>query len=265
MAKSQYLNTFYADSSRKTILEIINDFYSYDSFPHFLKKNVAESMIDSPLGNWKQKFRTSNYMEMTISTFLTYIKVLTRIQGIKKNLTKQEKDKLKDFYKKNSWRSLFKNIAKFRRLYGDVYIYWFIDNEGIPILNLLPSKYIEIMENEDGSVQSYVLTKTLSYQERMGNTTTYQTKTKNIQIVFTKGKVEVYENSVKVKTQVNKLEYMDYIPIIHLQYLKEEDSPYSEIPAETLIDLCLELDRIETDIGIINNTAGSPTLNLMGA
>jgi hypothetical protein len=88
------------------------------------------------------------------------------------------------------------------------------------------------------------------------NSTEYQTNTKNIKIIFTVGKTETYEDNILVGTEINDLAFKDIIPIIHFQFEKNENNPFSVIPSENLLDLCIALDRNESDISDINHCAG---------
>ena len=85
---------------------------------------------------------------------------------------------------------------------------------------------------------------------------TYQAKNKVVKMIFKQGSVETYEDGKLVNVEQNEITFKDQIQIIHFQFEKSENTQYSEIPAESLIDLCLTLDRIETDIADINHSAG---------
>ena len=253
---SIFINNFYRGSSQKTKLQIIEDFYNGDSLQYFIQRYVNELDEISKLIDWKRIYESSNYLEFCMRSYTNYIKQITRLRGFSKKLNKEEVKKIKTFYRLNNWRTLFNQIGKFRKLYGDCYLYWYLSKDKIPMLRLIPSKYMEIIVGQDQSPIAYVFKKTIYWEEPIENTSFFTSRTKNIKIVFRKGVVETYENEALITTEKSDISLANEFSIIHFQFEKLENEPYSLIPSEDLVDSCLTLDRIETDISDINHCAG---------
>ena len=173
-----------------------------------------------------------------------------------------------------------------RKLYGDSYSSISLKQiEGIgqiPIIKTIPNKYVEIVESpkfndynltiEDIDRElklptlnnvDYIVSFVKSYLTRIDdNTTSTQTIQKEIKFVFTKGKILTYHNDVLIEEET--IDYIgsglsDIVPLLHLQFEKEEDSNYSIIPSLSIVDDLIRLDRIETNIAETNHTSGAPT------
>lgn len=257
---SIFLNNFYPGATQKEKLQIIEDIYNGNSLQYFKKRYVNESDEITQLVDWNRLYESSNYMEFAMRSYTNYIKPATRLKGFNKKLSKEDLKKIKEFYKSNNWRTLVNQIGKFRKMYGDVYLYWYLRTEDkIPMLKIIPSKYMEIKVGQNQEPISYIFKKVIYWDEPSEQSGTYTTKNKTIQMVFRKGGVDTYENGALIGTEISDILFSEEIPIIHFQYEKMENSPYSIIPSEDLIDPCISLDRAETDISDINHCAGFPT------
>ncbi len=251
-------NNFFKNMSQQDKINEIEKVYTGDSLQLFLTKYVNEQDEQAILTDWKRVYESSNYLQYLITAYVNYIKPVTRLKGFSKKLSKDELKRIKEFYKSNNWRSLFKQIAKSRKLYGDVYLYWYLREDGIPLLRYLHPKHMQIKIGKNQEPIAYIFEKTINWNKKIEGTTEYSQESISLKMVFRKGGVDTYENNVLVATELNKIEYIKEIPIIHFQFEKMENEPYSIIPSENLIDLCISLDRVETDISDINHYAGHP-------
>lgn len=262
---STYISEFMG-SNKNMALNVIDDMCSGKSLTHYKNRFVAEEMKDNPRVDWRKRYVSSNYMDVMLKTYIDYVQVLrnTTDTSLGSSLPAKTKKVLDVFYNKNNWNSLFKTLASNRKKFGDVYIYWYIavDKESgvtYPRLKILESKNIEIMINEDEDIFAYVYEKTVKYKKEIGSKTgVFENRSKVVKWIFKEGSVDIYEDGVYIKSVMNKKEYENIIPIVHLQFLKEDYTPYSVVPFENLIDLSLDLDRIETDIALINTLMGAP-------
>lgn len=252
---STFFNIHYPNISRQNKIDIIEKMYNGDSLPFFKKRYVNELDEIAQITDWDRLYESVNYLEFCMNSYTLYVRPTTRLRGFSKKLTKAETKAIKEFYKINNWRKIVSKIAKFRKLYGDVYVYWFLNENKIPVLKILPSKYIEVKVDIAQNPIAYIFEKDVYWDERQSDGS-YLAKNKTVKMEFKKGKVETYENEKLINTELNDMIFENIIPIIHFQFEKNENSPYSEIPSEALVDLCLTLDRIETDISDINHSAG---------
>lgn len=267
---SSYIKNFKPNADRKEILEVINDFVQGNALQHFKKRYVSDkTKSQDGLADWAKIYTTSNYMNHIITDYVEYVSVLKElnpriIKNSKGNIDEKKNKLLNKFYKLNNWNSTFKMCASNRKQNGDVYIYWYLieDSDGsfIPKLKFLDSKYMSIKADSDGIIFAYVYEREVEYDVKSSIKGEFETKTKNVKWIFEEGGVFIYEDDAFVKEIPNKVELSNIIPIIHLQFMKETDSPYSVVPAESFIDLCLRLDRSETTIALTNALQGSPQL-----
>jgi hypothetical protein len=185
---------------------------------------------------------------------------MKQITGLRGRFTKAQKKRLQEFFVVNRWEDFFKKVARYRKYYGDVYIYWYLDDKDMIRLKILDPKDVRIMVDENEEPYAYTYDKTITYQVRRGTTSEFDTETVQTQWVFTAGRVEIYENLLLKKVIANKLEYKDIIPIIHISHCMQDDTPYSHIPAEDLIDSVLLLEKLDTEITHTNTMAGQPQI-----
>ena len=170
---------------------------------------------------------------------------------------------------------MIRKIARYRKLYGDVYIYWYFeegDEENIPRLKVLDSKKITHYVGQDNKVFAYVYRDEITFSKESDLSTvisnpngTMPTETKTATTLFTKGSVSKYFDNDLIETIPNRKEYADTMQLIHIQYEKEDSGTYSIVPASDLIDPCLLIDKIDTNIDHINTMAGSPQIVAVNA
>lgn len=265
---SIYIKEFYPNANRKTVLKVIDDMVSGNSLKHF-KSRWIENIVATERIDWRKRYDSSNYMNTVLSEYIDYVQELRKTTDNNNIDTFDDKKKevLNVFFNKNSWDSFVKNCCYYRKKCGDVYIYWFIDkdeetNIEYPKLIFLDSKDMEIKINENEEITHYVYEKVIRYDEPLENGE-FTSKTKTVKWVLYKGGVSIYENGILKENIPNRKEFKDFIPIIHLQFLVDVDSKYSIIPAEDLIDSALTLDKLETDISLINHLMGYPQLTII--
>ncbi len=265
---SIYIKEFYPNANRKTVLKVIDDMVSGNSLKHF-KSRWIENIAATEKIDWRKRYDSSNYMNTVLSEYIDYVQELRKTTDNNNidTFDQKKKDILNVFFDKNSWDSFVKNCCYYRKKCGDVYVYWFIDkdletNIEYPKLIFLDSKDMEIKINENEEITHYVYEKVVRYDEPMENGE-FTSKTKNVKWVLYKGGVSIYENGILKENIPNRKEFKDFIPVIHLQFLVDVDSKYSIIPAEDLIDSALTLDKLETDISLINHLMGYPQLTII--
>ena len=265
---SIYIKEFYPNANRKTVLKVIDDMVSGNSLKHF-KSRWIENIAATEKIDWRKRYDSSNYMNTVLSEYIDYVQELKKTTDNNNidTFDQKKKDVLNVFFDKNSWDSFVKNCCYYRKKCGDVYVYWFIDkdletNIEYPKLIFLDSKDMEIKINENEEITHYVYEKVVRYDEPMENGE-FTSKTKNVKWVLYKGGVSIYENGILKENIPNRKEFKDFIPVIHLQFLVDVDSKYSIIPAEDLIDSALTLDKLETDISLINHLMGYPQLTII--
>lgn len=265
---SIYIKEFYPNANRKTVLKVIDDMVSGNSLKHF-KSRWIENIAATEKIDWRKRYDSSNYMNTVLSEYIDYVQELRKTTDNNNidTFDQKKKDVLNVFFDKNSWDSFVKNCCYYRKKCGDVYVYWFIDkdletNIEYPKLIFLDSKDMEIKINENEEITHYVYEKVVRYDEPMENGE-FTSKTKNVKWVLYKGGVSIYENGILKENIPNRKEFKDFIPVIHLQFLVDVDSKYSIIPAEDLIDSALTLDKLETDISLINHLMGYPQLTII--
>lgn len=265
---SIYIKEFYPNANRKTVLKVIDDMVSGNSLKHF-KSRWIENIAATEKIDWRKRYDSSNYMNTVLSEYIDYVQELRKTTDNNNidTFDQKKKDVLNVFFDKNSWDSFVKNCCYYRKKCGDVYVYWFIDkdletNIEYPKLIFLDSKDMEIKINENEEITHYVYEKVVRYDEPMENGE-FISKTKNVKWVLYKGGVSIYENGILKENIPNRKEFKDFIPVIHLQFLVDVDSKYSIIPAEDLIDSALTLDKLETDISLINHLMGYPQLTII--
>lgn len=265
---SIYIKEFYPNVSRKKVLKVIDEIVSGNSLKHF-KSRWIEDTVPNDKVDWKKRYDSSNYINTVLSEYIDYVQELRKTTDNNNidTFDERKKEVLNVFFNKNSWDSFVKNCCYYRKKCGDVYIYWFIDKDeetGIeyPKLIFLDSKDMEIKINENEEITHYVYEKVIKYDELL-ETGEFVTKTKYVKWILSKGGVAIYENNLFKENIPNRKEFKDMIPIIHLQFLIDVDTKYSIIPAEDLIDTALTLDKLETDISLINHLMGYPQLTII--
>ncbi len=266
---SSYVRLFHEYADRNDLYEIVKDFIYGNDYIHFLKKYVDEQDPSAPQINYKILFTPTAYtLRYLINEYLDHVKVLKHLKGLKTPLNDQEKAKLAKFFELNNWNDLFKSIVRNRRLIGDDYLHirtkTLPEFGKMPILKRLEAEDMEIVRNPYDPLEKEYLYKaqTETVIRSKDNPMETATLTTDIQLLFTKGKTIPYKGNTIEENSVVYLPqgFEEYLPIIHFQYLKAENSDYSEIPALDFIDSILRLHRIETDIAETNSKSGSPQI-----
>lgn len=265
---SIYINEFYPNASRKKVLEIIDEIVSGNSLKHFKNRWVENIVVNEKI-DWKKRYDSSNYMNTVLSEYIDYVQELRKTTDDNNidTFDQKKKDILNVFFNKNSWDSFVKNCCYYRKKCGDVYVYWFIDKDDetnieYPKLIFLDSKYMEIKIDEKEDITHYVYERVIKYDKMLQNGD-FETKSKDVKWIFYKGGVSIYENGLLKEHIPNRKEFKEHIPIIHLQFLIDINSKYSIIPSEDLIDSALTIDKLETDISLINHLMGYPQLTII--
>lgn len=276
----QTASTFFQNfgiSNRYDKLKVIEDFQKGNSLSYFKQAYIDDQIVADTQIDWKKRYKSSNYLNLVNTQFIEFIPNLTRIKGIKTKSEKQiqAKEKLKnDWLEYINWRSLLKNIALRRRNCGDVYLHWWLeetpDGKIYPRLKLLDSKNMEIMVDEDDNIMNYVYTFSYTHQIKTMPTVNnrvntlappvFHDETDEIKMVFNIGSTDIYENGTYKESRISKIDYADEFQLLHLQFLEEPDTKYSQIPNENIIDLCLRLDKLETQLSDTNSLSGSPQM-----
>lgn len=241
-------------------IEIINDYIGGNCLKYFFMKYVDENLPQDRVIKWNKRFVSLNYLSYVVGEYLE--RIVPMSYEIKDGKNKQkEKDMIKLFFKKNNMADLYTNIAKTRKTNGDSYIYFYKDNENKIIrLKELDGQYMQIYTDKNRDILAYEFKRTISYNEEVSGSSTkeYEVKTLDEKYIFNKKGSFYYVNDQLEGSYLNDIDMKDIIPIIHFQFRKNETTfPYSEIPAEELLDICLELDRIESNIAYTNQSIGS--------
>lgn len=279
-----FFKMFYPDSSLKETIELIESNYKDGGLEFWKKKYISDTETSD---SYVKAYQPSSVnLSSIIGDYMDSVSPLRVLTGYEGELTQEEIDKLNKFYEINKWDDMFKGFMRDRKLLGDSYTSIALkDIKGygiMPILRTLPNRYMDIVESPnfrnyqfdskdlDRDIQSpsmngmeYILEYTKSFKVRIEGTTNTESITKEIKLVFTTGKVIPFVNGVQVvEDTINYVgtELAEIIPILHLQFMKEPDSPFSEIPSLSYIDDCIRLDRIETNIAETNNQSGSPQI-----
>ena len=279
-----YIQSFMHEADRKEILTFIEDMFKNGCYKAWKRKYVSPGKTEE--STLKMYQPASVNLSTIISEYMDSVNPITLLTGNKTPFTTEETEKLNRFFKLNDWNNLYKTWMRNRKLYGDSYSSISLkDIEGIgqmPIIKTIPNKYVEIVESPTFNDYSltledidrelkmttlnnvdYIVSFVKNYVTRIDDSTTStQTIPKEIKFCFTKGRILTYHNSVLVENET--IDYINtglqsIVPIIHLQFEKEEDSNYSIIPSLDIIDDLIRLDRIETNIAETNHTSGSPT------
>lgn len=252
-----YFNNF-GIITQSAKIRAIEEFATGKSLRHYKKKWVDERYQLNDGIEWAKRHVSVNYLDFIVNSYLAFVEPMRNLKNIKK-LTKEKRKKLEEFFKTNRWNDFFKQVAKIRKYAGDVYVYWYMDENGAIRLKVLESENVVVRVDEDEKPFAYSYSKVVRYQERREtNSIDFMEKTKTIEWVFTKQGVDIFEDGILSDTILNKLELDGVIPIIHMQYGIQKNSPYSVIPAEELIDTILLLEKIDTEITHINTMAGAP-------
>lgn len=265
---STFINEYFPGASISQRISIIKDLYNGKGLKYYKKRYITKEALNSGYIDWKKRYETSNYMNLLVDEFIEFIPYIDEVQGISSTSDRtieRKQDLFDKWLDKSNWKSLCKNIAKERKLSGDVYVHWWIaeDDDGFryPKFKKFDSEYMTMKSNEDENIEAYIWEKDISWQEKIqGDTLNYQSKSKTITYEFLRGKTNIYENGILESTEVSDPKYIKEFQLIHLQYLKQENSNYSVIPCESLVDGCLRMDKIETSISTTNLVSGSPTL-----
>lgn len=266
---SIYINEFFRNASRKQVLKVIDDLETGKSLTHFKNKWIEDYPTNEKI-DWKKRYVSSNYINSVLSEYMDYVQPIekTSDNSLSKPFDPDKKKVQSVFFRQNNWNSLIKNIAYNRKKNGDVYLYWFIDewkdeetgkNILYPKFILLESSKMEIKLDKNRNIFAYVYQDTINFEKEMGNGE-FTSETVNVKWVLQKGKVDIYENGVKTKTISNRIELKDHIPVLHFQFLVDVKTKYSIIPIEPLIDITLNLDRVETQISYINQLQSAPQI-----
>lgn len=265
---STFINMYRSGASIQDRIRVIKQLYSGNSLPLYKERYIEDKVLQQNFVDWKKRYESSNYMNLMVDEFLEFVPYMNKITGISStsDRTIERKEKLFDkWLDKINWKSMIKNIGKERKLAGDVYIHWYIkeDKDGFvyPKFKKLDSENMTHKVNEDEEIEAYVWETSVEWDDRVDNSNAnYIKRTKNVKWEFMRGVTYIYENNIKVDTIYSDPKYEDEFQLIHLQYLREENSTYSTIPCESLIDGCLRMDKIETGISTTNMISGSPTL-----
>lgn len=241
-------------------IQAIRDFAEGNSLHHYMRRWIDEKNAPTLNIDWKKRHVSVNYLEFVINSYLSFLEPMKNITGYKGRFTKEKRKRLQDFFYYNRWDDFFKKVARFRKYYGDVYIYWYFDANEILRLKILDSKDVRIMIDENEEPFAYSYTKNVTHQVRVGMGNEFEDRTVETQWVFTRGRVDLYEDGFLKDTFLSKLEYNELIPIIHINHCMSDDSPYSHIPAEDLIDSVLLLEKLDTEITHVNTMAGQPQI-----
>lgn len=279
-----YIQGFMPDATRKEVLEFIEDIFRNGCYKAWKRKYVAGGKTEE--STLKMYQPASVNLSTVISEYMDSVSPVSILTGNETPFTKEENKKLKMFFKLNNWDNLYKTWMRNRKLYGDSYSSVSlkqIDGIGqIPIIKTIPNQYVEIVESpqfnnyqltiEDIDRElkmptlnnvDYIVSFIKNYITRIDdNTTSTQSIQKEIKFVFTKGKILTYHNNVLIEDET--IDYINsslsnIVPLLHLQFEKEEDSNYSIVPSLDIIDDLIRLDRIETNIAETNHTSGAPT------
>lgn len=263
--------------NKKAKLKIVEDLYNGDSLKHYKEKWIPEGGVHDMIP-WKKRFNSHNYFKHVIDQSVNFITSIDTLKGASgRSLTAAEKEKFELFKEKNDWKNLTRKIARNRKLYGDVYIYWYIskhDEHEIPILKILDSKNVEIFADENQEIFAYIHRDDVVYHDKknfhaevFATSNNSQIESRTMTTIFEKGVSTRYDGTSVTAPAISmsKLAYSKLFPVIHIQYEKEIDTNYSAVPAFDLIDQSLELDKITTDINQINTMAGAPQIIAMDA
>ena len=251
--------------------------------------------------DWKLRFTTSNYISLVLDEYSRYFKAL-EIDGGYSTLKPKSKDIIDTFLQKINLRKFIKKVARMRKKCGDVYVYFYeVSNDDDSNLSksleriknkksgtieiesdLEEQKYstlgfklfggneIEIIEDLDGNPIAYVWEDIITHKVKREIDPAvariagrYEEKQTDIQIYFERGAVYLYVDGVLDQQQKLGQAFKGIFPIMHFQFEKEEDSPYSINPSEDLIDMSMEIDRIESSIKHINNISSHPQLGII--
>jgi len=265
---STYISTYYKGSTQQKKIKIIKELYRGEGLEHYKKRYIDDKVLVKNYVDYKKRYETSNYMNLMVDEFLEFIPLMSELEGISSvndSVVDKKNTLFKKWLKKINWKNLSKSIGKYRKLGGDVYIHWWIEEDKTgfryPQLKLLDAEFMEIKNDVNEEIEAYIWTKSIDWQERLtGDSANYLNKSKTVKFEFLRGSTNVYEDSIYQKTIDSDIEYIDEFQLIHLQYMKEEDSNYSIIPCESLVDGCIRLDKIETTISTTNLQSGSPQL-----
>lgn len=271
---SSFFKAFYPNASRREQIELLEEAYE-STFDMWKKKYVT----DNDNVKYEKAYQPSSInLKYIIDDYVDSVAPLRKLKGNATPFTEEELQKLEYFFELNNWDDTIKQWLKNRKLYGDSYTVITLKNNNqhgyIPFLKNISAKYIEIVDNPNSKVESstfyatdndfekeYIFKTTKEYTIRQEGRIDTTTETKDVAIVFSKGMVIPYVNGAEQTEDIIK--YIgtpldDTNPMIHLQFMKELESPYSKIPAKDFIDDIIRLDRIETDISEANHMSSAP-------
>ena len=278
-----FFNIFYPNIDREEKIELIKDNYKNGGFRFWKEKYLT---TDENIQWYSKTYQPSPInLSTIIKDYMDGVIPLKKLIGNTTDFTEEEELKLKEFFKLNKWNDLFKTMMKNRKLYGDSYTSVVLKKTKygmIPILRTLNTEDIKITSSPrettvmlngndiDETIRDpeydnveYIFITSKDFLIREEDSTETKLVTKEIKFVYTKGKILPFVNNI-LDVQ-NVVSYVstpleNEVPLIHIQYKQEDDSLYSEIPSESLIDDCIRLDRVETDIAETNHESGSPQM-----
>ena len=271
---SSFFKAFYPNASRLEQIELLEEAYE-STFDMWKKKYVTNNdNVD-----YEKAYQPSSInLKYIIDDYVDSVAPLRKLKGNATPFTEEELQKLEYFFELNNLDDTIKQWLKNRKLYGDSYTVITLKNNSqygyIPFLKNISAKYIEIVDNPNAKVESstfyatdndfekdYIFKTTKEYTIRQEGRIDTTTETKDVAIVFSKGMVIPYVNGAEQTEDIIKYigtPLEDTNPMIHLQFMKELESPYSKIPAKDFVDDIIRLDRIETDISEANHMSSAP-------
>lgn len=271
MSSCSYIELFHNGEDRVGQYEIVDDFLFGRDFIHWQKKYIDSENIEIATKlkiNYKILFQPSPYnLNFIVKEYLDNIRILKNLRGLNNPLSKEEHAKYLKFLSLNDWTSFFKKMMKYYKVYGDVFIAYTLKTvEGygqIPMLKILNPADVEIRINKKTKEKEYLykIKRTIP-REAPGNPTETVDEEEDIILIIKKGEIIPMVNLQVVPQDIVTLPEIisDYTPMIHLQYMKQDDCEYSIIPAVDFLDTILRLHRIETNISEINDKSGNPQI-----
>lgn len=253
-----------AITDRRKKIEIIRNIKKGDSFPYFKQRFIKDTSSSYPLTDedWKKMYISLNHLSKIIYEYMNFVPILNKFTKVKKQ---SKIDMLKEFLKSIEWEMLQPEIIERMETEGDVFLYWFFEDEKakFPKIRIRPSENIkEIVRDGNGNITNYIYEETVKFEttDDRGNVM-YDTKL--VTWVFYKGYVKKTDSKTnQTITYYNPIEFSEYFPIFQISADKKQNDKFSEIPAERYIDSCQLLDNIDTNWNLINTLAGFPKVFL---
>lgn len=258
---------------RLKALTVIEDLCEGRGLRHYINYNVSEKKPQlRTLIDWKRRYKSSGMMNFILERHCEFVKPV----GAKKldpleldlsgRITKKEEEMIKMFYKENNLTDFIKSIKRQVKENGDCFVYWYIvEREGIkiPKMKIIDSKSTRIITDKNDEIIAYVNVQDKHYNKNIakaGERPIYSNKEMTIERIFTKDGQYLRENGVDKKASRHLAELKGHFPILHFQFRKNENNPYSKIPCEDIIDNVINLDRIKSQIAYTNELSGSPQM-----